>query len=80
MHKDDMGRLGIADGEIVTATAEFGDQTERNVDGLRATAYDVPKGCCAGYYPECNPLIPWRHHAEGSKTPAASQFHTSQTV
>ena len=35
------------------------------------TPYAVPEGCCAAYYPECNPLIPLSHHAEGSKVPAA---------
>ncbi len=33
--------------------------------------YDVPTGCIAGYYPECNPLIPLWHHAKESKVPAA---------
>jgi hypothetical protein len=32
--------------------------------------YDIPEGCCAGYYPECNPLIPIWHHEEKSKVPA----------
>jgi hypothetical protein len=43
----------------------------REVRGLRVVAYDIPEGCCAGYYPECNPLIPLWHHAKGSKVPAA---------
>ena len=33
--------------------------------------YDIPRGCVAGYYPECNPLIPLWHHAKESKVPAA---------
>ena len=44
------------------------------VRDMRATAYDIPEGCCAGYDPECNPLIPWWHHAEGSNTPAAKSI------
>ena len=28
--------------------------------------YDIPQGCVGGYYPECNPLVPLWHHAEGS--------------
>ena len=43
----------------------------REIDRLRATPYDIPDGCCAGYYPELNVLIPLWHHAEGSKVPAA---------
>jgi len=34
-------------------------------------AYDIPEGCCAGYYPECNVLVPLWHHAERAKVPAA---------
>jgi hypothetical protein len=41
------------------------------VHGLRVTPFDIPPGCAAGYYPECNPLIPLSHHAEKSKVPAA---------
>jgi molybdopterin-dependent oxidoreductase alpha subunit len=74
MNRKDMARLNVSDGETVTVTTESGDQVTREVRGLRATAYDVPQGCCAGYYPECNPLIPWWHHAEGSKTPAAKSI------
>jgi hypothetical protein len=47
------------------------DDVERKVDGFRVVAYDIPEGCIAGYYPECNPLLPLWHHEEKSKTPAA---------
>ena len=53
---------------------DAGDGVERSVRGMRATAYDVPKGACAGYFPECNPLLPLWHHAEGSKVPAAKSI------
>jgi hypothetical protein len=33
-------------------------------------AYNIPEGCLAGYYPECNPLVPLSHHARGSFVPA----------
>ena len=36
--------------------------------------YDLPRGCCVGYYPECNPLLPLWHYAEGSKVPAAKSI------
>jgi len=44
------------------------------VRGLRVVAYNVPQGSCAGYYPECNPLLPLWHHAEGSHVPAAKSI------
>ncbi len=39
--------------------------------GFRSVAYDIPRKSIAGYYPECNNLIPLWHFAEGSKVPAA---------
>ena len=70
MNRADMSRLGISEGESVTASACAGD-AERKVRGLRAVGYDIPEGCAAGYYPECNPLVPVWHHAERSDVPAA---------
>ena len=51
-----------------------GDGIERAVRGFRAVRYDVPPGSCAGYYPECNPLLPLWHHAERSHVPAAKSI------
>jgi len=71
MNRDDMQRMGYAEGDRVSAATEADDGVERTVAGLRVTPYDVPQGCAAGYFPECNPLIPLWHHAEGSMVPAA---------
>jgi molybdopterin-dependent oxidoreductase alpha subunit len=74
MHDDDMARLSISDGEIVDLIGEAGDGIERLMRWFRATKYDVPPGSCAGYYPECNPLLPLWHHAERSRGPAAKSI------
>lgn len=74
MNPSDLARLSLRDGEIVTLATVANDGVQRELTGLRVTAHNVPEGCCAGYYPECNPLIPWWHHAEGSKTPAAKSI------
>jgi molybdopterin-dependent oxidoreductase alpha subunit len=75
MSPGDIERLGLKDGEQVTLACAAGDAASqgvtREVKGLRVTAYDLPNGCCAGYYPECNPVIPLAHHAQQSKVPAA---------
>jgi len=73
MNPADIGRLGFSVGDHVTvvAVARDEDQVQRSVSGLRVTGYDIPTGCVAGYYPECNPLIPLWHHAEESFVPAA---------
>ncbi|HTH96310.1 MAG TPA: FdhF/YdeP family oxidoreductase [Stellaceae bacterium] len=71
MHANDIARLGLAAGDAVRLVTDAGDNRYRAVEGLRVTAYDIPEGCIGGYYPECNPLIPLWHHAEGAKVPAA---------
>jgi anaerobic selenocysteine-containing dehydrogenase len=71
MHPSDMISLGISDGELVDVFGDDSDGVERCVPRLCAVAYNIATRCCAGYYPECNPLIPWWHHAKESKTPAA---------
>jgi molybdopterin-dependent oxidoreductase alpha subunit len=74
MNEADMKSLGIADGEIVDLVGDAGDSVERVVCGFRATRYDIPRGSCAGYYPECNPLLPLWHHAMRSHVPAAKSI------
>jgi len=41
---------------------------------LQVVPYDIPRRSIAGYYPECNGLIPLWHFAEGSKVPAAQSI------
>jgi anaerobic selenocysteine-containing dehydrogenase len=74
MNRDDMTELSIRDGEEVDLHGDAGDQATRIVTGMRATTYDIPRGSCAGYFPECNPLLPLWHHAKGSHVPAAKSI------
>jgi hypothetical protein len=74
MNEADMQGLGIADGDIIDLVGDAGDGVERAVCGFRATRYDIPRGNCAGYYPECNPLLPLWHHALRSHVPAAKSI------
>jgi len=71
MHRDDLAALHLLEGDVVRAEAVTTDGWSRIVDDLRVRAYDIPRGCVAGYFPECNPLIPLSHHAKESKVPAA---------
>ncbi|MFC7611459.1 FdhF/YdeP family oxidoreductase [Teichococcus aestuarii] len=71
MNRADMRRQGFQEGELVSLQCAIEDGIMRRLGGFRVTPYAVPEGCCAAYYPECNPLIPLSHHAEGSKVPAA---------
>jgi molybdopterin-dependent oxidoreductase alpha subunit len=70
----DMRRLGVREGQQVTVVAAVRDGVSRTVAGLRVMSYNIPEGCAAGYYPECNPLIPLWHHATDSFVPAAKSI------
>jgi anaerobic selenocysteine-containing dehydrogenase len=66
-----MTAAGLYEGQEVSLVSDAGDETARQVDGLRVTTFALPCGCVGGYYPELNPLIPLWYHDELSKTPAA---------
>jgi anaerobic selenocysteine-containing dehydrogenase len=74
MNPDDMKELGLAADDLVTLETEAQDGVERRLHDLQVVPYDIPRQCIAGYYPECNVLIPLWHHAEGSKVPAAKSI------
>jgi len=74
MNPTDLARLGFADGDRVSVFTAVEDGKQRVVRDMRLTAFDIPPGCLAGYYPECNPLIPLWHHAESSFVPAAKSI------
>jgi molybdopterin-dependent oxidoreductase alpha subunit len=74
MNHDDMAARGLKDGEAVRIETVSNDGVTRAIDGMRVHAYDIPRGCLMGYYPECNPLIPLSHHAEASFVPAAKSI------
>jgi molybdopterin-dependent oxidoreductase alpha subunit len=71
MNPADMEREGIKSGDTVTLSTVADDDVERTLNELQVVAYDIPRSSIAGYYPECNGLIPLWHYAEGSKVPAA---------
>jgi molybdopterin-dependent oxidoreductase alpha subunit len=71
MNRNDVVRLGHAPGDWVTLRTAVEPEIRREVGPLQIIAYDIPEGCAAAYYPECNPLVPLWHHAERSKVPAA---------
>ena len=74
INRNDMDRLGLKEAQTVALVTDVEDGVKREVGGFRVTEYGLPDGCCAGYYPECNPLIPLWHHAEGSKVPASKSI------
>ncbi|TRC77754.1 FdhF/YdeP family oxidoreductase [Mesorhizobium sp. WSM4310] len=70
MNGEDISRLGFVDGEHIDVTTAIDDNNIRKITGLRIVQYNIPKGCCAAYYPEANPLFPLAHHDPKAKTPS----------
>jgi molybdopterin-dependent oxidoreductase alpha subunit len=70
MNPADIARMGFSEGETVGLSTAIGDGVRRHVGGFLVRPYNIPEGCLAGYYPECNPLVPVSHHAKGSFVPA----------
>lgn len=71
MNLEDMVALGVADRQTVGLETAVDDGVERRMTGFTVIQYNIPRGCCAAYYPECNALIPLWQYAEKSKVPAA---------
>jgi molybdopterin-dependent oxidoreductase alpha subunit len=74
MRRDDIRRLALQEGERIGLATDCDDGIGREVGGLQVVPYDLPPGCLAAYYPECNPLLPVGHHAIDSHVPAAKSI------
>lgn len=70
MNQDDMTTLGFTSEDPVAITSHFEGET-RTVTGFKAVPYDLPRGSCAAYYPETNPLVPLDSFADESRTPTS---------
>jgi molybdopterin-dependent oxidoreductase alpha subunit len=67
---EDLRELGLRDGQTVDITSHFQGET-RTARRFTAVAYDIPRGCACTYFPEANVLVPARHVAHTSNTPAS---------
>jgi molybdopterin-dependent oxidoreductase alpha subunit len=70
MNPEDIRQFGLTQGDVIGLSTQAADAVKREKHGLTVLAYNVPRGCIGGYYPECNVLVPLEHHAEESKVPA----------
>ncbi len=70
MNEADIAQQSLRDGDFVDVTSHtIEDGLQRTVRGFRIVAYDIPRGCAAGYFPEMNPLVSANSFADRSKTP-----------
>ncbi len=77
LNADDLAERGLEDGDLLEVESHFGDGRRRAVRGFRAIAYDIPRGCAAGYFPELNPLVAAGSFAERSRTPTSKFIPTT---
>lgn len=71
MHPADLEAAGLKDGLPVDIESHYEDGVHRKVSDFQAMAYDIPRGCAAGYFPELNPLVSVNSKADGSHTPTS---------
>ena len=70
MNRADMAVEGLKAQSVVTLYNNYGVK-ERLVQNLKIVSYDIPRGCLATYFPECNALVPLDLKANLSHTPAS---------
>ncbi|MFO0802132.1 MAG: FdhF/YdeP family oxidoreductase [Gemmataceae bacterium] len=70
MNAADLAERGLKDGDILDLSGHFRGET-RLAPRFIAVAYDIPRGCCATYFPEANVLVPLDSTADGSNTPTS---------
>src|SRR5262249_45013723 len=70
LNPEDIRLAGLRDGQEVALISHFEDE-ERVAHQFRVAPYNIPRQCAATYFPEANVLVPVRHFADKSHTPAS---------
>ncbi|MCM0148702.1 FdhF/YdeP family oxidoreductase [Photobacterium galatheae] len=69
MNSSDIEAIGMKPGDRVDVTSLSGDGIQRQVEGFKLIAYDIPAGNIAAYFPETNPLVALDSKGDLSDTP-----------
>ena len=70
MNATDIAELGYKAGDVVDLIGNYNGVT-RIARKFIIVAYDIPRRCCATYFPEANVLVPIDSVAEKSNTPVS---------
>lgn len=70
MHPDDITAAGLVEGQRVDLHSHFQGETRHAPDFI-VMRQSLPRRCVATYFPEANVLVPARHVARESNTPAS---------
>jgi anaerobic selenocysteine-containing dehydrogenase len=74
MHEDDMRDRGLGEFDLVDMTSISCDGSRRTVHGYRAVAFEIPRGCAAGYMPELNVLCGIADYSTQSDQPVIKRL------
>lgn len=69
MNPDDIAAMGVEPNARVDVLGAAEDGRPRLAEDFRIVAYDIPRGCVAGYYPELNVVVPFSEAGDLSDTP-----------
>jgi molybdopterin-dependent oxidoreductase alpha subunit len=70
MNREDMQTRNLTEHQVVNLQSVFNGVT-RKANNFKVVGYDIPKNCCATYFPETNVLIPLDSFAHTAKTPTS---------
>ncbi len=76
MNKADMRAAGLKSKQKVNVTSHFEGESRVSEDWY-VVPYDIPRRCLGAYFPEANVLVPLRHTADKSNTPASKSVVVS---
>lgn len=74
MNPKDIEKIGAKSGDLMDLQTLSNDGIDRIAKGFELVAYDIPRGCVAGYYPELNVLVPHQNYGDQSYTPASKSI------
>lgn len=70
INPEDMKTRGLVAHQVVNLKSEF-NGVIREASNFKVVSYNIPKNCCATYFPETNVLVPLDSFAHTAKTPAS---------
>ena len=70
MNREDMKLRSLKTEDVVHLKSEY-NGVIREAKFFKVVGYDIPKNCCATYFPETNVLVPLDSFAHTAKTPAS---------
>ncbi len=73
MNEADIESRGLQSGDVVHLSSAY-DGKIRTAHNFIVVPYKIPQGNTAAYFPETNPLVPYNHFADRSRTPISKSI------